>query len=149
MADVPSNTHLPVEMLLSYRDADERTGWAYVYTLLRAGTDIASVKAKMPDFIDKYTQPEDAQGVSFAFQALPDIHLDSDLAREIVPNGSRFYVRVFTAVGAFYPTYCPAQLREPEQCLGVGPVAGGGRPNRIRGPPPATDDPRVGRIRWV
>ena len=101
MADVPSNTHLPVEMLLSYRDADERTGWAYVYTLLRAGTDIASVKAKMPDFIDKYAQPEDAQGVSFAFQALPNIHLDSDLAREIVPNGSRFYVRVFTAVGAF------------------------------------------------
>ena len=101
MADVPSNTHLPVEMLLSYRDADERTGWTYVYALLRAGTDIASVQAKMPDFIDKYTQPEDAQGVSFAFQALPDIHLDSDLAREIVPNGSRFYVRVFAAVGGF------------------------------------------------
>ena len=101
MAEVPSNTHLPVEMLLSYRDAEERSGWAYVYTLLREGTDAAAVTAKLPAFIDKYTEPIDAQGVSFVLQALPDIHLDSNLAREIVPNGSRFYVRVFSAVGAF------------------------------------------------
>ena len=101
MAEVPSNTHLPVELLLSYRDAEERSGWAYVYTLLREGTDAAAVTAKLPAFIDKYTETIDAQGVSFVLQALPDIHLDSDLAREILPNGSWFYVRVFSAVGAF------------------------------------------------
>ena len=101
MAEVPSNTHLPVEMLLSYRDAEERSGWAYVYALLRRGSDITTVEAKQPDFIGKYTQPVDAQGVSFVLQALPDIYLDSDLAREIVPNGSRFYGRVFSAVGGF------------------------------------------------
>ena len=101
MADVPSNTHLPVEMLLSYRDTEERSGWAYVYTLLRDGADVASLTAKLPAFINKYTETIDAQGVSLVLQALPDIHLDSDLAREIVPNGSRFYGRVFSAVGAF------------------------------------------------
>ena len=54
-----------------------------------------------PPSSNKYTETIDAQGVSFVLQALPDIHLDSELAREIVPNGSRFYVRVFSAVGAF------------------------------------------------
>ncbi len=101
MADVPSNTHLPVEMLLSYRDTDERSGWAYVYTLLREGPDLASLAAKLPDFVDKYNKTAGPQDVSFVLQALPDIHLDSDLAREIVPNGSRFYVRVFSVVGGF------------------------------------------------
>ena len=101
MADVPSNTHLPVEMLLSYRDTDERSGWAYVYTLLRENADVASVTAKLPDFVDKYTDDAAAQGVSLVFQLLPDIHLDSDLAREIVPNGNRFYVTVFFGVGGF------------------------------------------------
>ncbi len=101
MAEVPSHTHLPVEMLLSYRNPEERSGWAYVYTLLREGTDAAEVTAKLPAFIDKYTNAQNALGVSFALQALPDIHLDSNLAREIVPNGNRFYVRVFSAVGGF------------------------------------------------
>ncbi|MGB3850811.1 MAG: ABC transporter permease [Tunicatimonas sp.] len=101
MADVPSSTHLPVEILLSYRDADERTGWAYVYTLLREGANVVSIEDKLPTFIDKYTSTQDGQGVSFVFQPLSSIHLDSDLAREIVPNGSRLYGRVFAAVGAF------------------------------------------------
>ena len=62
MAEVPSNTHLPVEMLLSYRNPEERSGWAYVYTLLREGTDVAEVTAKLPAFIDKYTNAPECVG---------------------------------------------------------------------------------------
>lgn len=101
MADVPSNTHLPVEMLFSFRNPDERTGWAYVYTLLREGASISEVQAKMPEFISKYTEDSDLQGVSFEFQPLADIHLHSNLAREIIPNGNYLYVTIFLFVGGF------------------------------------------------
>ncbi|MEM8968814.1 MAG: FtsX-like permease family protein, partial [Bacteroidota bacterium] len=101
MGDMPSNTHLPVEMLLSYRDQDERAGWAYVYTLLDKEADISSVQTQMSDFVLKYTDEQTAQQVSLVFQPLPDIHLHSNLAREIVPNGNQLYVTIFFFVGLF------------------------------------------------
>ncbi|MEM6843764.1 MAG: FtsX-like permease family protein [Bacteroidota bacterium] len=101
MEDIPSNTHLPVEMLLSYRDQEERAGWAYIYTLLHEETDIANVQAQMTEFFRKYTNEEVAQQLTFVFQPLSDIHLTSDLAREIVPNGNQLYVTIFFFVGLF------------------------------------------------
>ncbi len=101
MADVPSHTHLPVDALFSFQNPEERSGWAYVYTLLQEGTDIATVQAKMPDFVSKYAGEDDASRVSLAFQPLTGIHLHSDLAREITPNGNHWYVTVFFFVGGF------------------------------------------------
>ncbi len=101
MEDLPSNTHLPVDMLLSFKDASERAGWAYVYALLREGSRIADVQAKMSTFIQKFEKKEDAQKVSIEFQPMPDIHLTSNLAREIVPNGNGLYVTLFFFVGLF------------------------------------------------
>ena len=101
MADVPSHTHLPVEMLFSFQNPEERSGWAYVYVLLREGANIATLQAKMPDFVRQYASEEDAQGVSFELQPLIDIHLYSDLAREITPNGNGSYVVLFSFVGGF------------------------------------------------
>ena len=101
MADVPSHTHMPVEMLFSFQNAKERSGWAYVYVLLQKGADVTTLQAKMPDFVRKYTSEDDGLGVSFVFQPLPDIHLHSDLAREITPNGNGRYVAIFFLVGGF------------------------------------------------
>ena len=101
MADLPSNTHLPVDMLFSFQNPEERSGWAYVYALLQHGAHISEVQAKMPDFVRKYAGQEDAQSISFTFQPLADIHLHSNLAREIVPNGNRLYVTIFFFVGGF------------------------------------------------
>lgn len=101
MADLPLHTHLPVDMLLSFRDSSERSWWAYVYVLLAEGSDIASVESKMPDFIKKYTDPESAARADFVFQHLPDIHLHSQLTREIVPNGNARNVQIFFFVGGF------------------------------------------------
>ncbi len=99
--DLPVNTHLPIEMLFSFANEEERAGWAYVYVLLSKGASIADVEKKMPDFIKKYSDSDNATAISFDFQALTDIHLQSHLAREIVPNGQQFYIKVFFWVGLF------------------------------------------------
>ncbi|MCB0633609.1 MAG: FtsX-like permease family protein [Saprospiraceae bacterium] len=95
MEDLPSNTHLPVDMLLSFSGPDERQGWAYVYTLLKEGASIKSVEAKMPDFIATHTDNTDGFQNAFEFQPLKGIHLHSDLAREIIPNGNALYIKIF------------------------------------------------------
>lgn len=94
MEDLPANTHLPVDMLLSFRDAHERTGWAYTYILLDDGADIRDIASHMPSFIRKYSSEEEAKNDAIIFQALPDIHLGSSLARELVPNGRRMNVNI-------------------------------------------------------
>ncbi|TNE48026.1 MAG: ABC transporter permease, partial [Bacteroidetes bacterium] len=99
MQDLPVNTHLPVDLLFSFASPEERSGWAYIYTLLAEGADIASVEAKMPAFIQNHADPESTAKVEFAFQPLPGIHLHSNLAREIKPNGQVLYVRIFFWVG--------------------------------------------------
>ena len=101
MADLPPNTHLPVDMLTSFRDASDRSWWAYVYVLLAEGAGIAAVEAKMPAFMEKHTQAESSGQATFVFQPLRDIHLHSRLAREIVPNGHARYVTIFFFVGGF------------------------------------------------
>ena len=101
LKDIPRNTHLPIEMLISFKNEEERTGWAYVYILLKEGASIEGIKNKIPGFIQKYSDESSAAKVSFEFQSLTDIHLHSDLAREIIPNGKIFYVRIFTGIGFF------------------------------------------------
>lgn len=103
MKDLPSNTHLPVNILISFREPQERTWWAYIYILLAEGAKISDVEAKVPDFMAKHTnQDQSVPGeVTLEFQPLKDIHLHSNLAREIVPNGSMLYVKVFFIVGMF------------------------------------------------
>ena len=99
--DLPSNSHLPIEMLISFQNEEERSGWAYVYILLQEGATIKSVSAKMPDFIQKYADEDNADKIDFEFQALNEIHLNSNLAREIIPNGNKAYINIFIAVGIF------------------------------------------------
>lgn len=100
MKDLPSNTHLPVDMLISFRNEAERTGWAYTYILLDENTDIPEVESRMPEFIRKYSTEDQAKNDAIVFQPLKDIHLQSNLAREIVPNGKSLYVRVVGFAGA-------------------------------------------------
>ena len=99
--DLPSNTHLPIEMLLSFNNAEERSGWAYVYVQLQDGAQIEHLKEKLPEFIHKYAEEESTEKVNFNFQPLKDIHLHSNLAREIVPNGNIDYIFIFLGIGVF------------------------------------------------
>ena len=99
MRDLPGNTHLPINLLFSFPNEEARSGWAYVYTLLSPNANISDVESKMSSFVEKNVDPESTTKVSYEFQALPDIHLHSHLAREIVPNGQVLYVKIFFWVG--------------------------------------------------
>ena len=99
MKDMPANTHIPVELFLSFSNESSRTGWAYIYTLLKNGTSIETVNAKMQAFIAANEDSESEMTADFEFQPLSDIHLHSNLAREIIPNGSSKNVRIFLIIG--------------------------------------------------
>ena len=99
MKDLPVNTHLPIDLLFSFDNQEARKGWAYIYVLLAEGTSIQKVASKMKEFVAKYEA--DPSMLSFPFQALKDIHLQSNLAREIKPNGQLLYVKIFFWVGLF------------------------------------------------
>ena len=97
--DFPSNTHLPIELLMSFKNEEERSGWAYTYILLQNDGKISDLEGKMTDFIQRHHPDENADKVSFVFQELADIHLHSNLAREIIPNGDAFYIQLFAGIG--------------------------------------------------
>ncbi|MCB0666733.1 MAG: ABC transporter permease [Saprospiraceae bacterium] len=101
MDDLPSNTHLPVNMLFSFTDKQQRSGWAYIYVLLNEQSKVEDIEPKMSGFIDKYGSDPAGPAVEIAFQPLNEIHLHSQLAREIRPNGQRIYLTIFFWFGLF------------------------------------------------
>lgn len=101
MKDLPGNTHLPVDIFLSFGGSEERRGWAYVYLLMKESANIEELKSEMPGFVSRHSDPESAFEVKFEFQSLADIHLHSNLAREIVPNGNAIYPKLFRFVAIF------------------------------------------------
>ena len=60
-----------------------------------SGTAIADINAKMPDFLSNFLPPESTSTIVYDFQPLKDIHLQSNLAREIKPNGEGLYIKIF------------------------------------------------------
>ncbi len=97
MQDPPGNTHLPITLLTSMPNAEARQGWAYTYLLLAPGTDLAQLQAKLPAFVIQ-NQMDNPESLSLPLQALTGIHLHSDKAREVVPNGNANIVRFFGVV---------------------------------------------------
>ncbi|MEL6591195.1 MAG: ABC transporter permease, partial [Bacteroidota bacterium] len=101
MQDLPAHTHLPVDILLSYQNEQERSWWAYIYILLKDGVEGSIVQQKLPAFIADHMDENSNRRIEIILQPLEDIHLHSHLAREIVPNGDIFYIRIFAFVGIF------------------------------------------------
>ena len=146
MADVPTHTHLPVDMFFSFQHPEKRSGWAYVYALLRAEAPLSGLQAKMPDFVDKYTDDESALQVSFEFQPLADIHLQSDLAREITPNGNQWYVTIFYLVGGFILLIALINYVNLSSALALGRLREVGVRRVLGAQRSATHGVRLGRI---
>lgn len=97
MEDLPSNSHFQIEYLASYPNEEARQGWAWIYTILKPGTDPKQLEEKLPEFVAKYGGEDAAQFGSLKIQRLKDIHLYSNLDREIEPNGDIQYVYIFSA----------------------------------------------------
>lgn len=95
VADPPENTHLPVEILMSFASEEARKGWAYVYIQTTPSLDVRSLESRFESFVDKHQKEGADTKVAFRLQPLSDIHLHSDLAREIIPNGNARNIRSF------------------------------------------------------
>jgi putative ABC transport system permease protein len=107
MEDMPVNSHMHFDLLVSYATTDQWEGWnlgwccnnEYLYVLLRPGTDAAKLAAKLPAFRQKHVAYEKQYRDELELQPLRDIHLHSDKTFEIEPNGSAEAVYLLLLVG--------------------------------------------------
>ena len=118
---IPSNVHFRFNMLRSMaslelsRDGDWFNNSFITYLLLHEGASPASLKAKLPELVEKYVGPEiqrymgisletfSQQGNQYGYflQPLLDIHLYSNLKEELEPNGDITYIYIFAAIAFF------------------------------------------------
>lgn len=123
MENMPRNTHFYADFLVSLTGGQEATNgiWGsnnfHTYYVLREGVNVAAFESKVfPHLLERYISPfiekmmgkpyEELTAASGAFikynyQPLTDIHLKSDLAVELSPNGSIQYVWIFSAAALF------------------------------------------------
>ncbi|MFY0593549.1 FtsX-like permease family protein [Roseivirga sp.] len=100
MEDQPSNTHLPISFLSSINGSDERVGWAYIYLLLNQSRDALGLKEKLPEFV-KEKDINGGEGTTLGLQPIVDIHLHSNLSRELKANSNSSYIVLFSIVAIF------------------------------------------------
>ena len=110
-ADMPANTHLQYDVLISYNwssmQLDEsrlrQNLWNfqdYTYLLLPEGVDPDSFKEKFTTFYDKYMKDlgdKTNRSMKYWLEPLADIHYKSDLQYDEA-HGNIFYLYGFTAV---------------------------------------------------
>lgn len=106
--DLPSNTHMRFEMLLSIRSVPLLMGpnalenWGsnnyYTYLRLPEGYDSDDLSTRFPDFIDKHQGAGRSDSNALGLQRLTEIHLTSNRDAEWRENGSRATVYTFSAV---------------------------------------------------
>lgn len=121
VADVPHNSHLKFDFLLSITSWNQMNYPAWVnsavvtYFKIRPNTSIEDVNNKYPYFVNTYVAKEiemflqmsmkqmEELGnyVRFESQPLTDIHLHSQLSDELEPNGNIRYLYLFGMIAVF------------------------------------------------
>lgn len=119
--DPPANSHIRFDMVVSGESWEymKNMQWTnnnlYTYIKLHEGGDIENVRTKLNQLVKKNMGAELEQylGVSWEqfeqqgnrvglfLQPMTDIHLKSNLAEEITPNGNISYLYIFLAVALF------------------------------------------------
>lgn len=98
MKDSPKRSHIHFDIMTSFTKPEEPPAWAYVYLLLRKGTNTKEILEGIPAFIKK-TVKESSQIEFIPFlQRITDIHLYSDKDREIESNGNITSVYLFVVI---------------------------------------------------
>lgn len=106
LKDVPANSHIQFHILLNYNkyiqltNNNANTSWQwsdfYTYLLLKPGTDVNALQAKMPDFAQRYMgdlMKKNGFMVSFELQPLKDIHVHSAYDYEMTGSGDLYYLK--------------------------------------------------------
>lgn len=116
--DVPGNTHLKFDALLSFpslhkilgpkETEDLMTNWGwegnYTYVELMPGTDVQALSEKIQVYVDKETAEFSKlynEQMSFFFQPLTSIHLNSDVKMELEAGGSEVLVNFLSLIAGF------------------------------------------------
>lgn len=155
-ADLPENSHMKIDALLSFatyaklvgrKDESELNEWQwdghYTYILLNENSNAQQLEAKLPAYVEKkegINLKSDNAGMVFHFQGLSDIHLDSDFISEFRPNGSRdttyflLIVAVLILLIAWinYVNLATAKSIERAREVGVRKVMGGFRSQLVQ-----------------
>ncbi len=145
IADVPSNSHLDIEVLISYQtlieawgpDVDQSWTWSdfYHYLELAPGTDPKAFETKLADFSDRYFRGDEVSGANEVFYLQPvlDAHLYSsdleyDWARKA--NGNSIWALLLIAFFILliawinYANLTASRALERAQEVGVRKVVG-------------------------
>jgi putative ABC transport system permease protein len=108
--DLPVNTHLKIDAVMSFESLkklwnDEITSWNwdgfFTYVELDEHADVNAVEAKLPALTEKINgelMKRFNAGMTFNFQRITDIHLDSDFIGEFKKNGNRQSAYFLTVV---------------------------------------------------
>ncbi len=149
--DLPENTHMAIDALLSFATYANLTGkkneaelneWQWdgflTYLLLRENVNAKALEEKLPAYALKRAGDDFKRfnsGMTFHLMKLKDIHLDSDFIGEFKPNGSRdttYFLLVISALILViawinYINLSTAKSIERAREVGVRKVMGGFR----------------------
>jgi len=99
MPDFPRNSHFHPEILLSFNNPNNYSGWFYTYLMLNENTNPQTLQAKFPTFKKTYIENEQIrESETFHLQNVQDIHLYSHKDREIEPNGDPRSITILNIV---------------------------------------------------
>ncbi len=105
MPEIPENSHFRFTFLASlssYSHPDlldwVRWGQFYTYALLEPGASKEAVAKKMDLILDRHLDAENAKAIYPLVQPLTDIHLHSNLFRELSLNSDVRYVYIFGSI---------------------------------------------------
>ncbi|HEY0059601.1 MAG TPA: ABC transporter permease [Flavisolibacter sp.] len=153
VADMPVNTHLKFEVLLSFityvklssPDAETGFNWDgfYTYLLLKPGADQKKVEEKISQVAAKKNDPEGTskyKTIDLALQPVKDIHLTSNFMGEAEVNGNGKSVSFLLLIAIFiiviawinYINLSTARAMERAREVGVRKVMGSYRGQLIR-----------------
>jgi putative ABC transport system permease protein len=110
--DVPENSHLQFDILISFstmlpRVGDQYNNWGwsvfYNYVLVKEGADVNALLAKLPALKIKHMGPEDKSNAQtqFGLQPITDIHLRSNLESEQSPVSNERTVYFLSILAVF------------------------------------------------
>lgn len=109
--DLPNNTHLNMEALVSMASAPRvfnqlvlnnwGEGSSYTYLLLEDAESVSRIEGQLPDFIEKNLGEGASEGVGIELQKMTDIHLHSNLPGEIQANSDIKYIYISVSIALF------------------------------------------------
>ncbi|MEJ7646790.1 MAG: ABC transporter permease [Chryseolinea sp.] len=155
--DLPENTHLKFDALLSFEsllkilgpvETEElmsNWGWEgnYTYIELNSSTNAAQLQSKLPAFVEKKmgnTLREWNEWMEFTLEPISSIHLYSEAPDELEPSGDGQTIRFLGMIAAFilvmawinYINLATARSMERAKEVGIRKVLGSGRSQLIK-----------------